>query len=204
MMKILKRIAALMLSAAMVMGLSACNEVEKAENTLNSTMTALQSGDFVTAAGYIKDTDVLTSNETFNTYKDNADFINAIFSKLNYKINSSELIDNSTVKMNVEITNVNMKTVLSNAISDLFTLAFSNIFASEEEQMSDEDMQNKMIELIAEGINAEDAETVTNTVDVNAVKTDSGWKIDADNTVIDAVTGGLLSAVESMGSAFGE
>lgn len=203
-MKILKRIAALMLSAAMVMGLSACNEVEKAENTLNSTMTALQSGDFVTAAGYIKDTDVLTSNETFNTYKDNADFINAIFSKLNYKINSSELIDNSTVKMNVEITNVNMKTVLSNAISDLFTLAFSNIFASEEEQMSDEDMQNKMIELIAEGINAEDAETVTNTVDVNAVKTDSGWKIDADNTVIDAVTGGLLSAVESMGSAFGE
>lgn len=203
-MKILKRVAAVMISAAMVMGLSGCNEVEKAENTLNSTMSALQTGDFLTASDYIKNTEVLTSNETFNTYKDNAEFTKAIFTKLSYKINSAEKIDSSTVKMNVEITNVNMKNVLSSAISDLFTLAFSNAFAPAEEQMSDEDMQNKMIELIAEGINAEGAEPLTNTVDVNAVKTDDGWKIDADNTVIDAVTGGLLSAVESMGSALGE
>lgn len=196
----LKKFMAIVLSAILITGLGGCSKIEKAESALNSTMEALQEGDFVTAARYIENTDVLTSNSTFNTYKDNSDFTKAIFSKLSYKINSAEEIDSSTVKMNVEITNVNMQTIVSNAIGEMFSLALSNIFASEEDQLSEEDMQNKMIEFIIDGINADDAETVTNTVDINAVKTGGSWKIDVDNTVIDAVTGGLLSALGSTDS----
>ena len=203
-MKVLKRTAAIVLVFAMIVGLSGCNEVKKAEETLNSTMTALQTGDFIGAASYIKnDTYYLTKNALLSTYKDNGDLTKDIFSKLSYKINSAEKIDNSLVKMNVDITNVNMKNILSSAVGDLFSLAISSAF-DPEKQMSDEEMQNKMAELISEGINAEGAETVTSTVDVNAVKTEDGWKIDADDKVIDAVTGGLLSTAESMGNAFGE
>ncbi len=196
----LKKFMAIVLSAILITGLGGCSKIEKAESALNSTMEALQEGDFVTAARYIENTDVLTSNSTFNTYKDNSDFTKAIFSKLSYKINSAEEIDSSTVKMNVEITNVNMQTIVGNAIGEMFSLALSNIFASEEDQLSEEDMQNKMIEFIIDGINADDAETVTNTIDVNAVKTDGGWKIDVVNTVINAVTGELLSALGSTDS----
>ena len=195
-----KKFMAIVLSAILITGLGGCSKIEKAESALNSTMEALQEGDFVTAARYIENTDVLTRNSTFNTYKDNSDFTKAIFSKLSYKINSAEEIDSSTVKMNVDITNVNMQTIVGNAIGEMFSLALANIFASEEDQLSEEDMQNKMIEFITEGINSDDAETVTNTVDVNAVKTGGSWKIDVDNTVIDAVTGGLLSALGSTDS----
>lgn len=203
-MKILKKITAIIMVLVMSLSLSGCNEEKKAEEALNQTMSALQKGDFLKAGGYIADTSALTGNAAFDTYKDNNDFTGAIFSKLTYSVNSVEKTDSSNVKINATVSNVNMGNVISNAIGEIFTLALSNAFAPEEEQMSDEQMQNKMAELIAEGINAEDAEIVSKTVDVNVIKTDDGWKIDADEEVVDAVTGGLLTVAENMENSLSE
>jgi hypothetical protein len=49
----------------------------------------------------------------------------------------------------------------------------------------------------------EDNETVTATVDIKLTKNEDGWLIDAGDEFTDAVTGGLVSAIENMASGFG-
>lgn len=203
-MKIVMKIAAACAAVSMVFGLSGCNEVKNAENTLNSAMESLQKGDFISAAQYIEFTGDSDQESQFAQFEENQDTAAALFSKMTYTINSSEKTDSSNVKMNVTVTNADMKTVFSNVISDMFSIALSNAFASEEEQLSDEEMQNKIFELLKDGINDENVQTVTNTVDVNVTKTDGGWKVQVDSDVLDAATGGLVSTAESMGSVFGE
>lgn len=202
-MKILKSGAAIIISVVMIMGLAGCNEVKEAEDALNSVVTALQAGDFEKADRYINNTDSHISAERFGYYRDEAELRKSIFSRLSYKINSSEKIDNDRVKMNVEFTNVNMKNVLNNAASELFSILDIDMFSIfekernyDKESMGSEELGNTVTELIAEGIQGEKAGTVTNTVDVNAVKTDEGWKIDADDTVTDAMAGGLFTFPE--------
>ncbi len=202
-MKLFKRILAVFTAAVVLVSMSGCSNVEKAQNALDSTMSALQSGDIAAASKHINDIDELSSSDMFSSLEGQGDFGKTLFSKMSYSINSSEEVDESTVKFNVDITTVDMSVVFSNMISQIFSLALSNAFASGEEQMSEDEMKDKMFELLADGINAEDAATVTNTVDVNVVKTDDGWKVDVTDTVLDMVTGGLVSAAQSLGSAFG-
>lgn len=202
-MKILKSGAAIIISVVMIMGLAGCNEVKEAEDALNSVVTALQAGDFEKADRYINNTDSHISAERFGYYRDEAELRKSIFSRLSYKINSSEKVDNDRVKMNVEFTNVNMENVLNNAALELFSILDIDMFSIlekertyDKESMSGEELENTVTELIAEGIQGEKAGTVTNTVDVNAVKTDEGWKIDADDAVTDAMAGGLFTFPE--------
>ena len=199
-MKTLIKITAMFAAVIMMSALSGCSPEEKAENTFNETMTALQEGDFVKAGLNIADTSVITENPLFNVYKDKSEFTGNIFYRMSYSINSVEKIDDSNVKINAEITNVDMESVFADAIGEVFTLAISNAFAPEDEQMSDEDIQYKLAELIAEGINAEDAKMTTSAVDVNTVKTGTGWKIDVSDDVLDAVTGGLVSIADDIES----
>lgn len=202
-MKILKSGTAIIISVIMIMCLIGCNEVKEAEDTLNSVVTVLQAGDFEKADRYINNTDSHISAERFGYYRDEAELRKVIFSRLSYKINSAEKIDSDRVKMNVEFTNVNMKNVLNNAASELFSILDIDMFSifekertDDKESMSSEELENTVTKLIAEGIQGEKAGTVTNTVDVNAVKTDEGWKIDADDTVTDAMAGGLFTFPE--------
>lgn len=203
-MKITKKLVLVSLSVFMLFLLSGCNEEKKAEAALNSVVTALQSGDFETAGKYIKSSENLSDNEFFEKTVNTEEAGKAMFSKMSCVVNSVEKTDNSNVVINADIKNVDMKGIISNSISELFSLAFSNALASEEEQMSDEDMQKKMMELIVNGINADDASIVSKNIDLKVVKTDDGWKVNADENVADAVTGGLVSTVKSFGNMFSE
>ena len=52
-------------------------------------------------------------------------------------------------------------------------------------------------------MNSDSAETITKTIDINVVSSGIGWKIDAVDSVKDAVTGGLISAVQDLSKALG-
>lgn len=203
-MKMTKKLVLIFVSVFMLFLLSGCNEEKKAVETLNSAVAALQSGDFETAAKYIKNNENLTDNEFFKNTVNAAEAGKAVFSKMSCEVNSVEKTDNKNVVINADVKNVDMKSIISNSISELFSLAFSNALASEEDQMSDEEMQNKMMELIINGINAEDTAVVSKNIDIKVVKTDDGWKVNVDENVADAVTGGMVSTVKSFGGMFSE
>lgn len=51
---------------------------------------------------------------------------------------------------------------------------------------------------LAEGVNDPSAKKVTNKVKINMVKVDGDWKVDVDQELLNALTGGLSSIGEEM------
>lgn len=196
-MKSLKKLFVLILTLAFLTALCGCNEVKDAESALNSTIAALQEGDYAKASGYINGSEILDNNEMLKNAKNTESLVIALFSNLSCSINSSEKIDSTNVKINADITNVNTANAFKNTITQAFSLALSG-------NVSQDEMESKILEIFTQNLSGEDAETVTNTVDINMVKTEDGWKIDADEKVQDAITGGLVSAAENLGSSLSE
>lgn len=192
-----KKVLVMILTLAFLAALCGCNEVRDAENALNSAITALQEGDYTKASGYVNGNEFLENNEMLKNAENTENVAKALFSKLICKINSSEKIDNSNVKINADVTNVNTENAFKNTITQAFSLALSG-------NVSQDEMESKILEIFTQNLSGEDVETVTSTIDINMVKTDDGWKVDADEKLQDAITGGLVSAAENFGSSFGE
>ena len=184
-MNVLKKVMVMILTLAFLTALCGCNEVKDAEGALNSAIAALQSGDYAKASGYINGSEILDNNEML------------CFSNLSCSINSSEKTDNSNVKINADITNVNTANAFKDTITQAFSLALSG-------EVSQDEMESKILEIFAQNLSGEDVETVTSTIDINMVKTDEGWKVDANEELQDAITGGLVSASKNLGNSLGE
>ena len=107
-------------------------------------------------------------------------------------LSSTEEGDTATVK--VSITNVDMANAMSQAISEMISLAFAGLSEEELEQKSTE----AMISAIA---NNKDT-TYTKEVDISLVKGENNWLIVPDNDLADAITGGLVSYAENINEAF--
>lgn len=196
-MNVLKKVMVMILTLAFLTALCGCNEVKDAEGALNSAIAALQSGDYAKASGYINGSEILDNNEMLKNAENTESLIKAMFSNLSCSINSSEKTDNSNVKINADITNVNTANAFKDTITQAFSLALSG-------EVSQDEMESKILEIFAQNLSGEDVETVTSTIDINMVKTDEGWKVDANEELQDAITGGLVSASKNLGNSLGE
>lgn len=60
-----------------------------------------------------------------------------------------------------------------------------------------------MEEILVECASKPDLATVANEVDIKVVKTESkDWKVETDETFVDAVLGGFVEVAKEMGNAF--
>ena len=87
-----------------------------------------------------------------------------------------------------------MANAMSQAISEMISLASAGLSEEELEQKSTE----AMISAIA---NNKDT-TYTKEVDISLVKGENNWLIVPDNDLADAITGGLVSYAENINEAF--
>ena len=68
---------------------------------------------------------------------------------------------------------------------------------------TEEETNKKMEEILVECASKPELATVTNEVDIKVVKTESKeWKIEADDTFVNALLGGLADAAKEMENAF--
>lgn len=198
----IKSIASLLLILTMVLSLTGCGEIKKAETTINNTFTALKSLDFETASDYINVDEIMKSEDEENdtlSLDDNV-FMENLFGKLDYEIISSEKIDKNTVVVKTKITAVDMKPVLGEFFGKALQYAFANAFSNP--QPSEEETNKKMEEMFIECVSKEDLTMVTNEVDIKVVKVDKKWKIESADELSDALLGGLAKAAEELGNSF--
>ena len=198
----IKSIASLLLILTMVLSLTGCGEIKKAETTINNTFTALKSLDFETASDYINVDEIMKSEDEENdtlSLDDNV-FMENLFGKLDYEIISSEKIDKNTVVVKTKITAVDMKPVLGEFFGKALQYAFANAFSNP--QPSEEETNKKMEEMFIECVSKEDLAMVTNEVDVKVVKVDKKWKIESAEDLSDALLGGLAKAAEELNNSF--
>lgn len=187
----MKKIVALILSLAMVLSLAGCGEEKKAQEAVINLFEAFKAGDFEKAEGYLlKDAD---SDETEDG---DEDMFNHVFTKLDYTIVSSGKLDGENVDVTARITAPDMEVAVGDFFSKAIEFALENAFS--ETPLSDEESAAEIERIFIEATEKEDLGTVTNEVTVKVVKTDEGWKVNSDEAFVDAVTGGMMTALKEM------
>lgn len=199
-MKRIKSIIATILALVLLLSLTGCGEIKKAETAVNGMFTAFKNTDIEAAAKYV-DVDEINASEDSSDSISTELVMKTIFNKLDYKIISSEKVDDTTVKVKTEITVTDMKSVLGEFFTNAMQYAFSTAFSNP--QPTEEETSKKMEEMFIESASKEDLATVTNEVDITVVKTENNeWKVKSDDTFADALLGGLITAGEELSKAF--
>ena len=199
-MKRIKSIIATILALILLFSLTGCGEIKKAETAVNGMFTAFNNTDIEAAAKYV-DVDEINASEDSSDSISTELVMKTIFNKLDYKIISSEKVDDTTVKVKTDITVTDMKPVLGDFFTNAMQYAFSTAFSNP--QPTEEETNKKMEEMFIESASKEDLATVTNEVDITVVKTENNeWKVKSDDTFADALLGGLITAGEELSKAF--
>lgn len=191
----------LLLVLSMVLPLTGCGEEKKAEAAVAAMCTALKNGDLETAQAYI-DVEELTATDEGLFSADEKTFMTAVFGTVECTIIGSTKQDSDTVLVTAEITNLDMKPVVGTFFQKALQYAFSIAFA--EPQPTDEEMNAKMVEMFTESIAEADTEPVNNVVTICVVRQEDGWKIETDDVLVDALSGGLMGALNELSQSFAE
>lgn len=188
----MKKIIAIIFSLTLLFSLTACGKKEEtAEEAVRTALTAIKNLDVITVNQYfdveeIMDNDVDIDLDVDLNDLDSKDLeIAKLFVKnLEYKILASDEVSNKAT-VDVEITNTDMQVVLQ----EYFTYAFSLVFTEKSEEVVEEELENKLIELL----NNEDVKLKSTEVSLILVKVDNKWNIESDKEFLDALSGGLLT-----------
>lgn len=198
-MKKIKSIIAIFLTLMLMLSLTGCGEIKKAETAVNGMFAAFKKLDFEEAQKYVNVEDITKTDN--DTDKNSKLIMETVFDNLNYEIVSSEKIDDNTVIVKTKITATDMKPVMGEFFSKALEYALSTAFSTP--QPTEEETNKKMEEILVECVSKPDLATVTNEVDIKVIKTESkSWKIEADETFVNAVLGGLAEAAKEMENAF--
>ena len=194
----------LLLIFACLLNLTGCGETKNAEKTVSGMFEAFKSLEFEKAKTYVDYNEFKISDNKDSITGDIDLLMKNLFNKLDYKIISSEKNDNKNVIVKTEITAIDMKPIMSEVFSNALQIAFANALASKDQQLSEEDTYKKIEEIFIQSLSKPDLKTVTNTVDINVVKTKDGWKVNVDETMTNALFGGLKTVINDMGKTFSQ
>ena len=110
------------------------------------------------------------------------------FDKLSWKV--IKVTENGNeASVEVEITNKNYKTIITNMMQKALKAAFSGKEVTEQESQNylTEELKNEQVEMT----------TVTKTI--NVVKVDKKWKVVQNDELVDSLLPGLQEAINSLG-----
>ncbi len=193
---------ALALIMVLMLLLTACNSKgETAEKATANALKAIKAFDKEAIGEYLDYNELVDSENEDESQELAEKQAKKILGGLEYKIISSEENKDKAV-VKVEITNTNIGKVIKDMMGDLFSLAMSEAFKSDSEKMTDEQMEQKSIELFDEALSKNKDEKITSTVDIKLNKVEGKWKIDMDSDLQNAIMGDLLKATEEMKDSF--
>lgn len=196
----IKSLLSIVLIFALMLTLAGCGEVKKAETTVNGMFAAFKNADLDVASKYVNVDEINASDEKPDGISTKT-IMKTIFNKLDYKILSSEKIDDNTVKVKTKITITDMKPVIGDFFAKVMQYAFST--AMSDPQPSDEESAKKAEEMFIECASKDGLATVSNVVNIKVVKNKDGkWKVESDDKFANALLGGLPDAAKEISNQF--
>lgn len=197
--KFLRMVLCAALIAALALSMAGCGEINKAQTALNKMFSALKTMDLDEARKYVNVDAIMDSGSEAN---ENAMAImGTLFGNLEWEIVSAQIIDANNVSIKTKITTTDMKPVLGEFLTKSLEYVFSD--ALSDSQSVEEEMDEKFEEIFVECASKPDLASVTNEVDIKAVKAKGGkWKIETDDVLVNALLGGLTEAAEGIQNSF--
>lgn len=157
------------------------------QKAVEGMLNCLKNGDFENINKYVNYDEILQNVSTSEDKTLSQDIQILLFDKLSWRVlNTTQNADTTTVE--VEITNKNFKTILSNYIQEVLKVAFSGEVFTEEEQ------NNKLLDQLKR----EDVDTVSSTVTVQVNKQDDEWKVVVNEELINALLPGFQETMSTI------
>lgn len=168
------------------------------EKVVSNYLNALKSKDLETAKTFVsrEDDQIFTEIEDGRlAYK-----ILTILETLSFNIISTEVNDSiATVKTTIK--NIDMDPVMGSVIVQMVSLAYSNL--EDGINLDEETFETKQNEALANALLANKDTTIETEVDIQLVKSETGWLIVRNEELADGITGGLFSIDKDFSSTFG-
>lgn len=153
------------------------------EKTVDGMLNSLKNGDFEGVNKYVNYDEIVNESEMDEEAQ------NLLFDKLSWKVLNISKEEN-TASVEIEITNKDFAEIISNYTQEALKIAFSGESFTEEEQ------NNKL----KEQLKNEEIGTKTVTTTIQLTKQDKDWKVQADESLVNALLPGLQEAMNSLNS----
>lgn len=174
----MKKILCLLLAAVMAVSLISCGSSD-AKSELERTLKAVKAGNIE----YFENSEEELSEE-------DAEYYQLMIKNFDYKILSCEENEaGDAASAEVKFTNTDMKAVMTDFMSQALQLSMKNAFG--DNPKSDDQLQKEIEQIFVDLLKSDDYQKVETTVTVKLTKEEDGWAIDFDDTVIDAILGGI-------------
>lgn len=159
------------------------------EKSVEGMLNSLKNADFESVNKYVNYEEIVNESEMLQNSEMDEETQSLLFDKLTWKILNISKEEN-TASVKVEITNKDFDQIISNYTQEALRIAFSGEFFTQEEQ------NNKL----KEQLKNEEIGTKTVTTTIQLVKQDKEWKIQADESLVNALLPGLQEAINSLNS----
>ena len=179
----MKKLFALLMLLVMAFSLTACGK-QSAEAYIKNELDQFKKGEGLESSAEDLSPEVL--QELLDNFSYNI-------------LSSTEDGDNATVE--VEITNLDMITAVNNWLGQLLIFAFDQSLQSDNEQLSEEELNAVMYDMLYACMTAEDIKPVTTPLSLNLLRVDGQWQLDSVsmNKLTDAMMGGFFTAMATLG-----
>lgn len=199
------KVLTMILALSMLLGIGGCSEKKTASKNLTAMFDTLKKGDYYEAVStYIynneNSNDFLKCGDNFNKESFAAyDIHNALFSSLEYKIIDTEIVNQSEIHFNVEISSIDLSPIGEELAATAAAYNASAENAEDIEKLSDTELNSIMTQQLgsisSDYLSRNDKTTVKNNVEVTMGYTEDGrWLVSMTDDLYNALTGGVYKA----------
>lgn len=202
----MKRVLCLGLALSMCLMFAACGPKVSAEAVVKNAIESVKSMDVDAMQGYWGNDqfkDISSDEADAETDSDSQEMMGLLVKYLDYQIIKVDE-EKDTATVTVQITNLDMSSIMSEYVSEAFKEALSYAYLPEEQQPTAEEMEAKYMEIMTTLLTRADNPKVTNTVDISLSLVDKQWVINPNAAAADAMLGGMSSFAEATSEAFSE
>ena len=157
------------------------------EKTVEGMLNSLKNADFESVNKYVNYDEIVNASEMLQNTEMDEEAQSLLFNKLAWKISNISKEEN-TASVEVEITNKDFNQIISNYKQEALRIAFSG------ESFTEEVQNNKL----KEQLKNEEIGTKTITTTIQLEKQDGEWKVQADESLVNALLPGLQEAINSL------
>lgn len=186
----MKKIFTFFMLILIFLSFTACS-TNSPDKTVKGMMDSVKAWDVEAMKKYIPADKFYASTDMDSTSIESATKLMKVFvANLSYKILDTK-VEGNTATVNLEISNVDMKPVMEEMLTQIFTLAFSGVDLTEAEG------EAKVLEILTSSVDKNKTKLVTNKASLTLTKTQDGWSINEPSAdFYDALLGGFISAAD--------
>ena len=198
----MKRVLALLLAFALVLGMAACSSGPKPEDTVKKFFEAMKTFDVETMQSCVEGeydaTEMLTEEEEDMTGL--IDYLKENAKTLTYKISSSEVKEDKA-KVGVSVEYTDTSEVIGDAFATYIMALFSMMFS---EDATEEDLEKAFTEGLANAIETKETTRATEDLSLDLILKDGVWKLtDVPEETANVMLGNLMHAMDGLDDLFG-